>query len=78
MWPALAAIASDLARQILHGEKASDDVKARAARARKQLQLIAEGKWALLDEDGQVVARLSGDSAARTFGDDAAFTRRNW
>ncbi len=56
-YPALVAIACDLAYQRLHEEVSTEAVDARARRARKRLSALASGRSALLGADGAAVPR---------------------
>ncbi len=56
-YPALVAIACDLAYQRLHEEVSTEAVDARARRARERLSALASGEMALLDNEGAAVRR---------------------
>ena len=56
-WPRLVAIACDLARARLYDDVSSDEVSARADRARATLVRLAAGEEALLDAAGRPLSR---------------------
>lgn len=70
-YPALTAIASDLARLRLYDEAVPDPVRARAKAAREQLGRIVSGESALVGPSGVVARRTD----ARAVGRDRSFSR---